>query len=86
MEIYEGKAAWTKLFEPVNFFSRYKHFIALLSTAKTQEDHLIWCGLVESKIRHLIGNFERNPAVTLCHVNPQQYTPVQPLQFPVEYP
>jgi len=85
MEIYDGKAEWSKLFEAVNFFSRYRHFIALLCCAKNAEEHLMWCGLVESKIRHLVGSFERNPGVNLCHVNPQQYTPVMPLQVDIGY-
>ncbi|PAV69755.1 hypothetical protein WR25_25300 isoform A [Diploscapter pachys] len=75
MDIYEGKAEWSKLFERVNFFSRYKHFIMLACSAATESDHLIFCGFVESKIRHLIGILERNVAITLAHINPQQYTP-----------
>lgn len=51
-----GKATWDKLFEPPNFFSKYKHYIVLLARSSTAEDQLEWCGLVESKIRHLIGN------------------------------
>lgn len=30
-----------------------------------------WCGLVESKIRLLIGNLERNQHISLAHVNPK---------------
>lgn len=33
-------------------------------------------GLVESKIRILVGNLERNPYVMLAHVNPQSYGPL----------
>lgn len=29
-DIYEGRAEWSKLFEEVNFFTRYKHFICEL--------------------------------------------------------
>lgn len=50
-----GKCSWDKLFEPPNFFHKYKHFILLLVIAANSEDHLEWCGLVESKIRLLIG-------------------------------
>lgn len=55
-EIITGKATWDKLFEPPNFFGKYKHYIVLLAKSLTAEDQLEWCGLVESKIRHLIGN------------------------------
>ncbi|VDN24223.1 unnamed protein product [Gongylonema pulchrum] len=36
MDIMDGKAEWPALFEEVNFFSRYKHFLALLSIAATE--------------------------------------------------
>lgn len=54
-EIIMGKATWDKLFDPPNFFGKYKHYIVLLARSLTAEDQLEWCGLVESKIRHLIG-------------------------------
>uniref|UniRef100_F1KVK4 polynucleotide adenylyltransferase n=2 Tax=Ascaris TaxID=6251 RepID=F1KVK4_ASCSU len=82
IEILSGKAEWSKLFDEVNFFSRYKHFIVLLCVAANENDQLVWSGLVESKIRHLIGNLERNPCVSLCHINPQHFTPISPL--PIE--
>jgi poly(A) polymerase len=54
-EIIMGKATWDKLFEPPNFFAKYKHYIVLLASSSAAEDQLEWCGLVEAKIRHLIG-------------------------------
>ncbi|KAK6013412.1 Poly(A) polymerase predicted RNA binding domain protein, partial [Ostertagia ostertagi] len=85
-DIYEGRAEWSKLFEEVNFFTRYKHFICelfsefifgtLTCAARTEEDHLIFCGFVESKIRHLIGALERNQGISLAHINPRQYKPL----------
>ena len=53
-EIVTGKATWDKLFETPNFFAKYRHFIVLEVASKTEEDHLEWYGLVESKIRHLV--------------------------------
>lgn len=50
---------------------RYRHFIVLLVSSHTADDHLEWCGLVESKIRLLIGNLERNQHIALAHVNPK---------------
>ncbi|KAK0410852.1 hypothetical protein QR680_005362 [Steinernema hermaphroditum] len=84
-EVFDGKAGWDKLFEEVNFFSRYRHFIALVCLAKTKEDHLVYCGLVESKIRFLVAAFERNPAVNMVHVNPKQFEPLRPLQVPTDH-
>ncbi|XP_046401214.1 poly(A) polymerase type 3 isoform X2 [Ischnura elegans] len=73
-EIMMGRATWDKLFEPPNFFSKYRHYLVLLACSATAEDQLEWCGLVESKIRHLIGNLERNQHITLAHVNPECFT------------
>lgn len=55
-EIMLGKQNWDKLFESPSFFTKYKHFIVLLVSAATAEDHLEWAGLIESKLRLLIGN------------------------------
>ncbi|XP_004077012.1 poly(A) polymerase gamma isoform X2 [Oryzias latipes] len=72
-EILQGKAEWPKLFEPPSFFQKYKHYIVLTASASTEENHLEWVGLVESKIRVLVGNLERNEYITLAHVNPQSF-------------
>ncbi|KAJ8678749.1 hypothetical protein QAD02_014536 [Eretmocerus hayati] len=77
-EIIMGKASWDKLFEPPNFFSKYKHYVVLLASSSSAEDQLEWCGLVESKIRHLIGTLERNQSITLAHINPESFPPLEP--------
>lgn len=45
----------------------------LLASAPTEKQHLEWVGLVESKIRILVGNLEKNEFITLAHVNPQSF-------------
>ncbi|XP_003436462.2 poly(A) polymerase beta [Anopheles gambiae] len=72
-DIMMGKQMWEKLFEAPSFFYRYRHFIVLLVTSSNADDHLEWCGLVESKIRYLIQNLERNQHINLAHVNPKCY-------------
>ncbi|KAI4894402.1 hypothetical protein NFI96_030574 [Prochilodus magdalenae] len=72
-EILQNKADWSKLFEAPNFFQKYKHYIVLLASASTEKQHLEWVGLVESKIRILVGNLEKNEFITLAHVNPQSF-------------
>ncbi|MFT7806233.1 poly(A) polymerase gamma-like isoform X1 [Arapaima gigas] len=72
-DVLIGKADWSKLFERPNFFQKYKHYIVLTASASTEENHLEWIGLVESKIRVLVGNLERNEYITLAHVNPQSF-------------
>ncbi|KAL5288536.1 hrg family protein [Megaselia abdita] len=70
-EIMLGKASWDRLFEAPSFFYRYRHFIVLLVSSQTADDHLEWCGLVEAKVRILIGHLERNQHIALAHVNPK---------------
>lgn len=53
-DIIMGRATWKKLFDPPNFFAKYKHYIVLIASSLTPEDHVEWCGLVESRIRYLI--------------------------------
>ena len=65
-EIVSGKATWDKLFETPNFFAKYRHFIVLEVSSKTEEDHLEWYGLVESKIRHLVNTNLNSYICTLC--------------------
>ncbi|XP_067421297.1 poly(A) polymerase gamma isoform X3 [Emydura macquarii macquarii] len=72
-EILQGKSDWPKLLEPPNFFQKYKHYIVLTASASIEEHHLEWVGLVESKIRVLVGNLERNEFINLAHVNPQSF-------------
>ncbi|KAF7989314.1 hypothetical protein HCN44_007988 [Aphidius gifuensis] len=77
-EIIMGKATWDKLFEPPNFFYKYKHYIVLMASSSTSEDQLEWTGLVESRIRHLIVTLERNQHINLAHVNPEGFQPMSP--------
>ncbi len=50
----------------------------LIASSSSVEDQLEWVGLVESKIRHLILALERNEHISLAHINPEQFDPVQP--------
>lgn len=77
-EIMLGKADWCKLFEPPNFFGKYKHFIVLIASAANKEEHLEWYGLVESKIRLLVVSLERNPHIKIAHVNPDCFSGIDP--------
>ncbi|NXS54805.1 PAPOG polymerase, partial [Brachypteracias leptosomus] len=72
-DILQGKSDWSTLFEPLNFFQKYKHYIVLTASAATKEHHLEWIGLVESKIRVLVANLERNEFITIAHVKPQSF-------------
>ena len=71
-DIVAGKLSWDALFESPNFFSKYRHFIVLEASSSSEEDQLTWEGLVESKVRHLVANLERE-AISLAHVWPKSY-------------
>ncbi|XP_076057041.1 poly(A) polymerase hiiragi isoform X2 [Oratosquilla oratoria] len=77
-DIMLAKATWDKLFQPPNFFGKYKHYLMVIAGAQTPEDHLEWYGLVESKIRHLISGLEQNGAVKTIHINPTAFTTLDP--------
>ncbi|NXD76290.1 PAPOG polymerase, partial [Halcyon senegalensis] len=78
-EILQGKSDWSKLFEPLNYFNKYKHFIVLTASAPSKEHHMEWIGLVESKIRVLVSSLERNQFITIAHVKPQAFSGSQEL-------
>uniref|UniRef100_A0A7M4EVE3 Poly(A) polymerase n=1 Tax=Crocodylus porosus TaxID=8502 RepID=A0A7M4EVE3_CROPO len=64
-EILLSKAEWSKLFEAPNFFQKYKYVFYGMYSYRV--------GLVESKIRILVGSLEKNEFITLAHVNPQSF-------------
>lgn len=76
-EIMFGRTTWRSLFEAPSFFFQYRHFIVLLVSSQSADEHLEWCGLVESKIRYLISNLERNQHINLAHVNPKCFEKAQ---------
>ncbi|XP_001620975.3 poly(A) polymerase type 3 isoform X1 [Nematostella vectensis] len=75
-DVISGKANWDILFTPPNFFHKYKHYIVLSASSNTEEEHLEWIGLVESKVRLLISYLENNEYIKLAHVNPKSYGPL----------
>ena len=74
-DVMTSKTEWKLLFIGTPFFQRYKHYIILLLSAPEQNQFLEWSGLVEAKIRILIGNLERNSYIDIAHVNSDKYTP-----------
>ena len=45
-------------------------------------EHLEWVGLVESKVRHLVGNLERFQCIESAHINPTGYSHVDKELYP----
>lgn len=74
-DITLDRKKWEDLFEPLKFFSLYKHYIVICAKASSLEHHVKWSGLVESKIRILISKLEYNDGIELAHVYPTAYGP-----------
>lgn len=53
-----------------------------MASSNNSEDQLEWCGLIESKVRHLIGTLERNQHIILAHVNPECFQGPPPIPPP----
>ncbi|KAL7386283.1 hypothetical protein ABVT39_006134 [Epinephelus coioides] len=72
-EIQQQNTDWTKLFEKPDFFEKYEHYILLEATSGTESQHREWVGLVESKIRLLVGRLERNVNISMAHIHLQSF-------------
>ncbi|XP_022828472.1 poly(A) polymerase alpha-B-like [Spodoptera litura] len=72
-EIMKGRCGWQRLFEMPAFFNTFNHFAVVLASSASQDDQLKWCGLVESRIRHLVESFQKDEPVTLARVHPKCY-------------
>lgn len=76
-QINGNKIDWNSLFEPRNFFNRYKHFIVLIASTSVKEQYMDWVRLIESKVRFLIQALEKNQYISIAHINPQGYEEVK---------
>ena len=67
-KIFTGQLKWKDLFERHTFFTHgYKYYLEVVSTSRTKEAQLLWQGLVESKVRHLVGDLENDELIDLAH-------------------
>lgn len=56
--IEAGEAGWEQLFVKSDFFLHYRNFFQFLAVAETEEEHRLWSGYVESKVRILMNKLE----------------------------
>ena len=66
------KRSWSDLFEAA-FFFRYRHYVVVIVTGSEKRTFTELCGLVESRLRVLVSNFELNRYVKMAHVNCRAY-------------
>lgn len=71
-EILLRQRPWSDLFEPAFFFT-YRHYVVVIVTGEEKRSFVELCGLVESRLRVLVGNFETNRYVKIAHVNCRSY-------------
>lgn len=81
-DVFSGKCTWHTLLETTDFLHKYRHYIVIQAVASNKKDQLDWVGLVESKIRILVGNLERMTYIETAHINPSDYPHLDTEQFP----
>ncbi|PRP78954.1 poly polymerase [Planoprotostelium fungivorum] len=72
-EIDKGNAKWDALFEPSDFFHRYKVYVKLMIMANSEEEHRKWEGWVESRLRTLIPGLEKTSHIKYAHPCPNSF-------------
>lgn len=66
--IIAGKKTWAELFQRHQFFHKYKFYLCVVAlTFGTNDTHVLYLGLVESKVRLLVQKLETVPGVELAH-------------------
>ncbi|KAL3314675.1 hypothetical protein Ciccas_006702 [Cichlidogyrus casuarinus] len=75
-DIVMRKKDWKALFEP-SFFFTYRHYVVIVVKGDQKTSFAELCGLVESKLRVLVANFETNPYVKMAHVNCRSFGRVE---------
>ena len=65
--IMSQRVPWSTLFAKDDFFTRYRHYLQVIASSDSEERHLTWSGLVESRLRHLVAKLERIDNLVLAH-------------------
>lgn len=61
------QAAWSELFEPHDFFTKYRYYLQVCASAMTAETQLKWAGTVIARIRQLVMKLENVDMLQLAH-------------------
>lgn len=73
-KIFVKKNSWSDLFTRHTFFTQdYKYYLSITASSKTKEAQSIWSGLVESKLRHLVGALDRKEPIAVAHPFPKGF-------------
>ncbi|KAI5298829.1 polynucleotide adenylyltransferase, partial [Ascosphaera atra] len=72
--IFAGNMKWHDLFTKHSFFTNdYKYYLSITTSSTTKEAQSVWSGLVESKLRHLVGALAHKPIVHVAHPFPKGF-------------
>lgn len=73
-KIFLKQLTWNDLFARHSFFTNdYKYYLSITASSKTKEAESVWSGLVESKLRHLVGALDRKGTITVSHPFPKGF-------------
>jgi len=65
--IMHGQRQWADLFTKHSFFTNdFKYYLAVISTSMDKEEHKVWSGFIESKVRMLVQSIERHASIGLA--------------------
>jgi poly(A) polymerase len=78
-EILNKTASWNDLFEPIDFFLQFNHFLRVEILASTHNDFEEWEGFILSKMKVLLYT-------NLDQLKPSPYVRVYPRQIACTYP
>lgn len=73
-KIFTKQQTWNDLFARHTFFTNdYKYYLSITASSKTKEAESVWSGLVESKLRHLVGALDRKAIISVAHPFPKGF-------------
>ncbi|OAX84195.1 hypothetical protein ACJ72_01427 [Emergomyces africanus] len=73
-KIFLGQLTWSDLFTRHTFFSQdYKYYLSITSASRSKDAQSVWSGLVESKLRHLVGALDRKSSIAVAHPFPKGF-------------
>lgn len=67
-KIFTGQLTWKDLFGKHTFFTKgYKYYLSINSGSSSKEAQLVWSGMIESKVRHLVTQLEQDIHIEIAH-------------------
>lgn len=73
-KIFLGSLQWHDLFTRHTFFSQdYKYYLCIISSSRSKDAQSVWSGLVESKLRLLVGALDKKPSIEIAHPFPKGF-------------